>query len=252
MSIAGRPYVLSVAGYDPCGGAGVLADIKTFEQADVYGMAVNTATTCQTEDSYQDTFWLPWYTIEGQLLPLLARYPFAAAKVGLVENMDTLKKILATLRAHFPDMPIVWDTILSASAGQVFHDEIQADELNEILGMTTVITPNWDEARVLGKAVDGLYAARNLCLYTHVLLKGGHMRENKGTDFLLTREGDTRIFVAPSAQAPAKHGSGCVFSAALTAGLGKGLSLDEACQAAKKYTFLFLHSGPGLLGIHAL
>ena len=246
-----RPYVLTVAGFDPSGGAGVLADVKTFEQSGVYVMAVNTANTCQTEDSFLGVYWLPFHEIEAQLLPLLARYPFQAIKIGLIESLDTLHQVLLSLRSHCPGTPVVWDPILEASAGHVFHENFSEADLQQILEMVTVITPNWNEARVLGGYPDGLESAKNLSLYTHVFLKGGHVRENKGTDYLLTPDGETHLFVPASSDAAPKHGSGCVFSAALAAQLGKGLSLVDACKEAKQYTYRFLQSTPGLLGYHA-
>src|SRR5690606_29234163 len=112
-----RPYILSVAGFDPSGGAGILADIKTFEAYKTIGLGVSTALTYQTEDSFLGLDWQSEKQIDMQLEPLLKRYPIKFAKIGLVESLKSLSQIIEVLKHYNPGMKIIWDPILKASAG---------------------------------------------------------------------------------------------------------------------------------------
>src|SRR5690606_34283761 len=116
-----RPYILSVAGFDPSGGAGVLADIKTFEAYKTIGLGVSTALTYQTEDSFLGVDWHTEKQLEMQLETLLKRYPVEIAKIGLVESLNSLDHILDILQNYRPGMKIIWDPILKASAEFTFH-----------------------------------------------------------------------------------------------------------------------------------
>jgi hydroxymethylpyrimidine/phosphomethylpyrimidine kinase len=247
-----KPYVLSIAGFDPCGGAGVLADIKTFEQTEVYGMSVCTAITYQTEDLFSGLKWLSWNEIASQLLLLLSRYQFKAAKIGLVKDEKMLQKIILTLKAEMPQIRIIWDPVLCASAGYSFSQNFQWKGMQNILDQITVLTPNWDEAKQLSNCKSGLAAGKKLALNTNILLKGGHNDMDKGVDYLIKHTGEVIKFPPVTTSAPSKHGSGCIFSASLTAFIANGFDLEKSCRFAKAYTYSYLQSSPDLLGTHLL
>ena len=142
-AVNNRPYVLTIAGHDPSGGAGLNADIKTMEALGVQGLSVCTAITYQTEDSFNDVAWLSTKKIKKQLMPLLERYQIDFVKIGIMEDISTLKWILRTLRSYNPDILILWDPVLKTSTGFKLQKKISTSTLREILEQIDVFTPNW-------------------------------------------------------------------------------------------------------------
>ena len=122
VSLRMQPFVLSIAGFDPSGGAGVLADCKTFEQFSCHGLSVVTAITHQNEKQVRGVSWLSEDEIRAQLCPLLDCYSIAAVKVGIVRSASTLKLISETVRGYGVTAPIVWDPVRQATAGRVFFE----------------------------------------------------------------------------------------------------------------------------------
>lgn len=233
-------YCISIAGFDPSGGAGILADIKTFESHDVYGLGVCTAITYQHEDKFKGLDWLSTDKIIAQLDVLLEKYPVKHFKIGLIQNMDTLKDIVDHIRQKTKDAFIIWDPILKASTGFEFHK-------NPVLSIQDygfdLITPNLEEIGPIGRP-------EVVAKTSAVFLKGGHAQDN-ATDMLFI--GDN-IIEYPSERIPgaSKHGSGCVLSSSILANKTKGTTTQEACKKAKEYTAEFLISTDSLLGKHQL
>ncbi|MGX5818109.1 hydroxymethylpyrimidine/phosphomethylpyrimidine kinase [Chitinophaga lutea] len=240
------PYAMTLAGLDPSSGAGLTADIKTFEASGVYGFGVCTAWTVQTDDTFQRVTWFRATDILDQALALLRKFPVRYCKIGLIESPAVLQMILPALRAEQPSLQFVLDPVLRASAGFSFHENAAAWE--SVLPELLLLTPNYNEAILLGGDGNGEKAAANLARHCAVLLKGGHHPENPGRDTLFHGNGHTHF--PPAAQATPKHGSGCVLSAAITAGLALGKSLPDACAYGKEYTLQFLQSDASLLGFH--
>ena len=116
-----RPYVLSIAGFDPSGGAGILADIKTMEALQVQGFGVATSLTYQNENAFLGLHWISLERIIAQLKPLISIYPISVVKIGLIESPTVLQGLLNYLKENLPSVRIVWDPILRASAGFDFH-----------------------------------------------------------------------------------------------------------------------------------
>ncbi|MGV3706153.1 MAG: hydroxymethylpyrimidine/phosphomethylpyrimidine kinase [Arcticibacter sp.] len=243
-----RPIVLSFAGLDPCGGAGLLADIKTIEQHMCLGFGVTTAISCQTEDRFESVRWLSIEEILSQAKPLLEQYKIAAVKIGLIENSQVLGHLLDTLRAAGIHK-IVWDPVLSASSGFNFYNHGDLNELLTQLVKISLITPNLQEATRLAKVDDAVDAARALSIYTNVLLKGGHHPTNPGTDHLFVKSRVTTLTPAEQIIHP-KHGSGCVLSSSIACILARGESTESACIHAKSYIERVLASTPNLLAYH--
>ncbi len=243
-----RPYALTIAGFDPSGGAGVLADAKTFEQLNVFGLAACTAITLQTENEFKGVSWIPLHQIELQIETLLAKYDVAFAKIGLIQNLETLNELLIFLERKFPSLKIIWDPILKSSSGFSFHNHFDEALLFDILSKIFLITPNATEANLLMQSEDAMHAARQLNRFCNVFLKS-YAKGNQHVDILL-ENGHEKIFTTKYILEHEKHGSGCVLSAAITAMLSKGVSLSDACATAKDYSFQFLNSEEGLLGMH--
>lgn len=243
-----RPIVLSIAGLDPCGGAGLLADIKAIEQHKCLGFGATTAITCQTEDRFESLRWLTEREIVSQIEPLLQQYDVAAVKIGLIQSTHILDRVLDVLRArHIPN--IIWDPVLSASAGFDFNNHSDSIDFLKLLRKITLLTPNLQEVCYLTNQSDPVSAARMLSNYTNVLLKGGHHPINQGTDYLFTQS--QKIRLPPIAkQAYSKHGSGCILSSSIASFLAKGESLESSCTHAKSYIEKTLASTPNLLAYH--
>lgn len=241
-----RPLVLSIAGFDPTGGAGVLADIKTFEQNKTQGFAVITANTIQTENTFVKTNWIDENIILEQVNVLLNKYTFKYVKIGLIPSLEFLNKLLNIDKLK--NSKIIWDTILKTSSGFEFKHNL--NNLEEVLKKIYFITPNWNEIKELSKEQDSNKGAEKLSKYTNVYLKGGHSPKKIGKDYLYTTKGKLYPFNPMGKRALEKHGSGCVFSSALTANFARSFPLIKGCLKAKKYTTEVLESNKGLLGYH--
>lgn len=247
-----RPYALSIAGLDPCGGAGILADAKVFEASGVYGLGVCTALTMQHDADFRAVEWVALKTIVAQCVPLVERYPISVVKIGLIESMTVLADLLDWLTEHLPGIPLIWDPILKASAGFGFHELTNRNPLTSVLSRLALITPNIPETMQLAGIGPPLSAAETLSNHCPVYLKGGHAEPTQGiiTDYLLTDGAVTASFPAIFVPNGEKHGSGCVLSSAIAAGLAKRQCLPDACTTARGYISRYLASTPTLLGFH--
>lgn len=242
-----RKVILSLAGFDPCGGAGILADLKTFEQHKCVGMAVQTANTIQTEDEFITPNWISEDEILQQATSLLNRYQFDAFKIGLVPSFEFLVKILPILKNNNPKAIVVWDPILSASAGFDFNHT--TEQLEKIAELVDWVTPNWNEMGQLAETDLVQEAAQTLSSLVNVYLKGGHNPTEIGKDFLYVK-GKWTVYKPKAGNYSPKHGSGCVFSSALTANLAKGYPHNKAVLRAKRYVERYLKSDDSKLGRH--
>lgn len=247
-----RPYVLSLAGFDPSAGAGLAADLKTFERLKVYGLGVCTALTVQDEAHFESVEWVNWDLISAQTRQLLARYPVQYAKIGLIEDQERLTQLISLLHELSPGIRIILDPILKASAGKRFHAQWTEQTILSLADQLFLLTPNWEEMQALVPKETPLEAAGRWSEQVHVYLKGGHHPSDPGRDYLHSPGGKAHNF-RPRIQSPvAKHGSGCVFSAALTAYLAREFSLVKACFRAKSYVSTFLGSNATALGYHSV
>ncbi|HLP56486.1 MAG TPA: hydroxymethylpyrimidine/phosphomethylpyrimidine kinase [Fluviicola sp.] len=241
-----RPYCVSIAGFDPSGGAGLTADCKVFEQLHVQGLSVLTANTIQTEDQYFDTHWMDPKQVTDQLTVLLQRYPVRYFKIGLIENAEVLLAVLHIIHTNVENPFIIWDPILKPTAGGDLSVDRFSEKLSELLHMISCITPNLPEYQLLfGEQRPETTATTVKMLY----LKGGHA-SSPGKDFLYT-EGKCYPFNAHSIPKTGKHGTGCVLSAALLAHFALDYPLVKACLKSKRYIEYYLQSNETLLGYHS-
>ncbi len=242
-----RPVVLSVGGFDPSGGAGVLADIKTFEQHQAIGVSATTCITIQNENEFDKVYWLTEKQIEEQLEILFRVYEINVAKIALIENFNSLQFIISTLKKYNADIKIIFDPILKATAGFSFHDNI---DWQKLLSDVYLMTPNFVEAKKIFNTNDPIEFLSSAKLNSNILLKGGHCNDEKfAVDILFTPKNKTE-FKTERLQNMAKHGSGCVLSSAIAANLVLGLNLEDACRNAKNYVQQFLKSNENKLGFH--
>lgn len=240
-----RATALSIAGLDPSGGAGLLADIKTFEQIGVQGHGVCSALTFQRADHLEGIRPISLVDIIEQLEVLLAHAQLAYCKVGMVADWDTLAGVVHYL--HNRHIRIILDPVLRASSGYEVHANVEG--LHSLWDKIYLITPNFEEMKaLLGEDLRGP-AGRALLGKTHIFLKGGHNVQRPGTDYLFKPE---KAIPYPPEKGGyhEKHGSGCILSAAIAAYLAMGNDLERACFKAKAYTAQALASSEGLLAIH--
>ena len=225
------PFALTVAGFDGSGGAGILADIKAFESFGVYGQAVSTANTIQNESEFMEPGFLPWNTILAQL----------------EVSAEILKNVVEYILKHSPKAFIIWDPILSASAGYKFFTPQEVDSFLPWLNQIDLITPNQNEFTFLGLGLAASRGEVKIGSDFAVLLKGGHQKGDMSTDTLWLEDKQFK-FSSKRIPGQGKHGTGCTLSAAILANLALGHSLVESCQIAKNYLDQFLKGGEGLLG----
>ena len=249
MSQPPRPYALSIAGFDPSAGAGLLADVKTLEANGVYGLGVCTALTVQNDVAFEGVSWVSAAAIRDQIRVLFARFRVDFIKIGLVESLPQLLELVGWLKEQNPRPQLVWDPVLKATAGYEFHHHTDRDLLRALAAEMALITPNRPEMLRLWPAETAEAAAETVSSFCPVLLKGGHDVGEWATDELLV-SGQRHEFSTPRLPRGEKHGSGCVLSAAVLAGLANGQNLVEACRTGKAYTTAFLASNDTLLGYH--
>lgn len=245
-----RPLALTIAGFDPSAGAGLLADVKTLEASGVYGLGACSALTVQNDVAFERVRWVPAAEIREQLQALLARFEFDFVKIGLVESLPQLLELVGWLKSQRPRLQFVWDPVLKATAGYEFHQVTDSHLVRALCDEMALITPNQPEILRLWPAESVEAAAEVVGSFCPVLLKGGHAEGEWSTDVLL-EDGRRHVFSAPRLPHGAKHGSGCVLSAAVLAGLAKGESLPKACRTGKHYVGAFLASNDSLLGYHS-
>jgi hydroxymethylpyrimidine/phosphomethylpyrimidine kinase len=239
---------MSIAGYDPSGGAGLLADIKTIEQLKVQGLGVCTAMTLQTESQCLSLNWQPLEEILSAIDVLMKNYHVGAIKIGVVKDAQFLTQIVEKVKSINSEAKIVWDPVLKSTSEFSFFDLNTISELENVLEQIDLITPNYNEYKVL-KESGILEKAENSC---SILIKGGHRQDQLGTDVLL--ENGKEISIHPTDETSVfypKHGSGCVLSSAIASYLALGKNVEGACRNGKLYIEKFLISNPTLLGFHS-
>lgn len=244
-----RPFVLSLAGFDPSAGAGVLADVKTFEMHQVYGLAVMTGNTIQTEDTFLKMEWIDASWVIDSLNHLAEQYEVQAVKIGIIPSLETLDTYLKTIKLLWPKAKIVWDPVLKATANYEFTSLID-DYLPTILKQVDLITPNHNELDILvPQNITPQEKAKLLAQHTAVLWKGGHNETQLGTDILISKN-ETYIFKPCTEKVYPKHGSGCILSSAITAQLALGESLLDSCKKAKQFIEQTLNTNTHLLAYY--
>lgn len=249
MEKTDRPIVLSIAGFDPSAGAGTLADIKTFEAVGVYGTAVLTALTLQTEHTFEYLKWRTIKSITEEITFLTKAYPIQYAKIGITRDVEMLQEIVYHL--HKKNINIIWDPVIISSTHKRIFNKNTLPQVKDLLKNIFCITPNLEEALLLSGKTNLMETGSYLSQFTNVIIKGGHNTEEKGIDYLFYHNNQfEKINPQTSLNIYPKHGSGCVYSSALTAYLARNYSLEQSVQLAKEYTEKFLASGFTLLGYH--
>ena len=244
-----RPNILTIAGLDPSNGAGLTADVKTFENLKCYGLSVCTAITVQNGKDFKECHWTSFEVIQSQIEIIFERFEIKFVKIGIVESWAVLNKIIDLLLSKNASIKIILDPILTSSSNFNFHPD-DAKQLDRILPKLFMITPNFTEIEQLYEGKDIKATIKHIRNKTNLFLKGGHRSHKIGTDELFTKDGKHFVFNPKTTNISEKHGSGCVLSSAITSYLALQFPITKACYKGKRYTERFLRSNKSLLGYH--
>ena len=243
MGTVNAPFcILTIAGSDSGGGAGVQVDQRTIRSIGGHALTAVTAVTAQ--DTRRVSMWkpVPNRLIRAQVESALQGFPVAAIKTGLIPGAGAVRAISAALSAY-PFIPLVVDPVLGSTSGTRFLSGPGLRVLkSELFCVASLITPNWPEVSLLtGRRVTThAQAARAATELSEacgrpVLVKGGHGPGETCRDCLVTPGGDPVWFESPRVETPNTHGTGCVLSAAIAAWLGRGASLSESVRLARSF-----------------
>ncbi|MDO5100998.1 MAG: bifunctional hydroxymethylpyrimidine kinase/phosphomethylpyrimidine kinase [Eubacteriales bacterium] len=240
--------VLSIAGSDCSGGAGIQADLKTIQAMGGYGMTAITALTAQNTIGVQAIYPVTAEFLQQQLDSIFSDIPPQAVKIGMVAVPELIECIAQTLRREKAER-IVVDPVMVATSGSSLLEPLAVEVLcRELLPLATVITPNIPEAEVLtGRRIQDAAAMEAAARELHqrfgcaVLCKGGHRIED-ANDVLVSASG-VRWFTGKRIDNPNTHGTGCTLSSAIAAGLAIGNGLEQAVAEAKAYLEDCLRAG---------
>lgn len=249
------PCILTIAGSDSGGGAGIQADLKTMAMLGTFGMSVITALTAQNSVEVRAIHAPPPDFVAVQLETVLDDFPVAAAKTGMLFSAEIIAAVAGVLRAR-KTFPLVVDPVCVSQTGHALLREDAVGALRrDMLPLADLLTPNRPEAELLsglplaGDADVARVAGRLLELGARaVLLKGGHMADSgpEIVDFLCLPGRPPQALAMPRLDTAHTHGTGCTLSAAIAAGLGKGLDLAAAVAAARNFLQEALRTGYGL------
>jgi hydroxymethylpyrimidine/phosphomethylpyrimidine kinase len=241
------PIALTIAGSDPSGGAGIQADLKTFHQFGVYGEAVITLLTVQNTRRVSRVEVMPPALVIEQIEAVLEDIRPAAAKTGALGSAEVVRAVARAASAF--DFPLVVDPVmLSKHGAALMAESAQHALIEELIPRAYLLTPNIHEAEALTGIPDMRIAAERLHALgaQHVLIKGGHS-SGPATDLLFTGH-EFIDFTAARIDTSHTHGTGCTYSAAITAELAKGLPLVTAVRRAKRFITDAIETNPGLGG----
>ncbi|SFE70565.1 hydroxymethylpyrimidine/phosphomethylpyrimidine kinase [Paenibacillus algorifonticola] len=250
------PAALTIAGSDSGGGAGIQADLKTFQELGVFGMSAVTAITAQNTLGVQGVFPLSVEAVVQQMHSVGSDIGVDALKTGMLFNSEIITAVAATI-AELGWKSVVVDPVMIAKGGaSLLQEEAIRAMTDKLLPVTTVITPNIPEAEkltgiVIVTADDKREAARRLAGYGagYVIIKGGHDTGEEAIDLLYDGSGFTELAGKRVATART-HGTGCTFSAALAAGLAQGLDMEAAMRQAKAFIQAAIEDGIQIGGGH--
>lgn len=244
------PRVLSIAGSDSGGGAGIQADLKTFSALGCYGMTAITALTAQNTLGVRAIHGVPPQMLRDQIDAVVEDIGLHAVKIGMLHSPEIVETVAAAIDQHSLQK-VVLDPVMVATSGAVLIDNPAIAVLvRELFPRVAVVTPNLDEASLLvGRPLDSEAAMESAAHELlsmgacAVLLKGGHLAGNVVSDLLITQQGDIHWMRAPRIHTRNTHGTGCTLSSAIAAYLALGASLPEAAQAAHAYVRAALTAG---------
>lgn len=269
MSSAAIPFpiALTIAGFDPSGGAGVLADARTFAAFGFHASAVITSLTFQNRARVFGAVHQSGEAVRAQVMPLLDDYQIVCAKIGMLPTSEVVREVARLFRETDLPSPVVDPVMISTSGARLMEADALDSLISDLLPVACLITPNIPEAeRLTGIQISSEAEMRQAAAMIRgmgaraVLVKGGHLGEQEAggkrreaesdgdPDYprlalenvaidLLDDDGRVTIFREERIPGAELHGSGCILSAAIAAGLGKGLDLEDSVSGAKRFVW---------------
>jgi hydroxymethylpyrimidine/phosphomethylpyrimidine kinase len=236
------PVVLTIAGSDNSGGAGLQADLKTFTTLGVYGSTAVTCVVAEHPGRVLNITPIPPERVADQIRLVLEAFPVAAIKTGMLHSAEIIAAVAkAIMPALKQGVPLVIDPVMVASSGRVLLRKDAIRMLRKFIVFADIVTPNRDETALLwGKPIANLKTLDEAALelaenfrHPHILAKGGHLKTGQAVDVLASPGGRLCHFETKRIPGIDPHGTGCTYSAAIAAGLAKGLTIMEAVAMGK-------------------
>lgn len=245
------PCVLTIAGSDCSGGAGIQADIKTISALGAYAASAITAITVQNTCGVTGIHPIPPSYVKGQIEAVMEDIHPLAIKIGMINDTEIVKVIADSLHKYNPEFVVFDPVMVSTSGCKLMEDEAIEAITTQLIPLATLITPNLSEAEILsGQPIhtveDMQHQAKEMLKLgcKGVLIKGGHLEGGQMCDVLQTFEEDTpHMFTALKVKSQNTHGTGCSLSSAIATYLALGESIPHAVEKAKQYVYLGIESG---------
>jgi hydroxymethylpyrimidine/phosphomethylpyrimidine kinase len=268
---------LTIAGFDPSGGAGVIADIKTFTAFDCFATAAVTSLTFQNTMGVFGAAHQTVETVRAQVMPVVEDFRVACAKTGMLPTREVITEVARLFRETELPSPVVDPVVRSTSGYDLIDDEALAALVAKLLPLARIVTPNIPEAeRITGLLIEDEEGMRRAARMMRemgaraVLVKGGHLKDFAAVSSSLSHEaarkaeagregekarsaldlldddGSVTLFRGEWIETTSTHGTGCTLSAAIAACLGRGLPLEKAVETAKRFTASAIRHAPGL------
>ena len=244
-----KPVVLTIAGFDPTGGAGTITDIRTIESFGCTAVAAITSVTFQNAEKFFGANHQSAESVRGQVEAITGATRIAAVKIGMLPTAEVVREVARLIRERDLPAPVIDPVIESTSGGKLMEDDAFEVFVTELLPLARVVTPNVPEAEKLagmnirdeGHMRQAAARIRELGVRA-VLVKGGHLEEQRSevrdqrseAVDLLDDDGQVTVFRSEWIEAPNVRGTGCMLSSAIAAGLAHGLALEESVRKAKE------------------
>ena len=250
MSRGTYPVVLSIAGSDSGGGAGIQADLKTISALGCFGTTAITAITAQNTLGVTGIHPVPTELVTAQIKAVMDDLRPAALKIGMVYS-SALATAIAEMLSEYPQIPVIFDPVMVTSSGDsLIKDQTVTTLKEQLFPLAELVTPNLEEASILAgfevvAIPDMEKAARRLLQYgcNAVLIKGGHLAGSELCDFYLHKNGDARMFRSKKIETNNTHGTGCTLSSAIASFRASGEDLVTAILKGKAYTHQAIEEG---------
>ena len=248
---------LTIAGVDPSGGAGIIADIKTFSAFGCFAAAAIASITFQNTQGVFGALHQTAETVKKQILPILDDYEIAATKTGMLPTREIIEEVARIVAENNLENFVVDPVVRSTSGFDLIDNDALKSLIDRLFPLSTLITPNIPEAERIAQmkieSVEDICQAAKIMRdfgAKNVLIKGGHFikakgRRQKAKDYLFIGD-DLHIFEAEFIKTTATHGTGCTLAAAITANLALGKNLQDSVETAKRFVTEAIRTAPNL------
>jgi hydroxymethylpyrimidine kinase/phosphomethylpyrimidine kinase len=247
------PVALTIAGFDPSGGAGVIADIKTFTAFGCFATAAITSLTFQNTQGVSGATHQSGADVRAQVLPVLEDFAVSCVKTGMLPTREVIEEVARLFRETALPPPVVDPVVRSTSGYDLIDDAALSVLIRELLPLSRLVTPNIPEAeRITGLRIEDEEGMRRAARVMRemgaraVIIKGGHLQSQRLALDLLDDEGRVTLFSEERIHTTSTHGTGCTLAAAIAACLGRGLTLLESISTAKRFVTDAIRQAPAL------